>query len=71
MIEERIKKIKQIIGDGNLIIVSKNRSIEEILNAYKLGHRDFGENKVQELLKKIWKATNGYKMAHDRSSSKK
>lgn len=55
MIKERIKKIKQIIGDGNLIIVSKNRSIEEILNAYKLGHRDFGENKVQELLKKYEK----------------
>ena len=55
MIEKRIKKIKQIIGDGNLIIVSKNRSIEEIFTAYKLGHRDFGENKVQELLKKYEK----------------
>ena len=52
MIEKRIKKIKQIIGDSNLIIVSKNRSIEQILTAYKFGHRDFGENKVQELLNK-------------------
>ncbi len=35
-----------------LIAVSKTRTIEEILSLYKLGHRDFGENYVQELIEK-------------------
>ena len=48
MIKEKIKNIKNIIGSKKLIIVSKNRSINEILDAYNVGHRDFGENKVQE-----------------------
>ena len=52
MIEKKIKEIKKIIGSKKLIIVSKNRTIKEILDAYKTGHRDFGENRVQELLKK-------------------
>jgi len=34
------------------VAVSKTKTINEINNIYKLGHRDFGENKVQELLKK-------------------
>ncbi|RPG64528.1 MAG: YggS family pyridoxal phosphate-dependent enzyme [Flammeovirgaceae bacterium TMED290] len=34
------------------VAVSKTKTIHEINNVYKLGHRDFGENKVQELLKK-------------------
>lgn len=36
-----------------LVAVSKTRSVEEILAAYKAGHRFFGENRVQELLSKI------------------
>lgn len=35
-----------------LVAVSKTKSVEEILEAYELGHRDFGENKVQELQQK-------------------
>lgn len=35
-----------------LLIVSKNQSIEDILAYYQLGHRSFGENKVQQLLEK-------------------
>ena len=35
-----------------LIAVSKGQSAEAILALYKLGHRDFGENYVQELLEK-------------------
>jgi len=35
-----------------LVIVSKTRSVEEILIAYNTGHKLFGENKVQELLNK-------------------
>ena len=55
MIKEKIKNIKNIIGSKKLIIVSKNRSINEILDAYNVGHRDFGENKVQELILKYEK----------------
>ena len=36
----------------SLLIVSKQRSIEEIKTYYDLGHRDFGENRVQELHEK-------------------
>tara|TARA_S200000501_G_scaffold92020_1_gene85402 strand:+ start:912 stop:1532 length:621 start_codon:yes stop_codon:yes gene_type:complete len=55
MISQNIYKIKKIIGPKKLIIVSKKRSHDEILDAYNTGHRDFGENKVQELIKKYEK----------------
>ncbi len=35
-----------------LIAVSKTKPVEDILELYKLGHRDFGENYVQEMLTK-------------------
>tara|TARA_B100001063_G_scaffold191708_1_gene182756 strand:- start:1476 stop:2108 length:633 start_codon:yes stop_codon:yes gene_type:complete len=35
-----------------IIAVSKTKPIEKIKEIYDLGHRDFGENKVQELVKK-------------------
>jgi pyridoxal phosphate enzyme (YggS family) len=35
-----------------LVAVSKTKPIEEILQLYELGQRDFGENYVQELLEK-------------------
>jgi pyridoxal phosphate enzyme (YggS family) len=35
-----------------LVAVSKTKPVEDILDLYKLGHRDFGENYVQELVKK-------------------
>ena len=35
-----------------LVAVSKTKSIEEILELYQLGQRDFGENYVQELVDK-------------------
>jgi len=38
--------------ETQLLIVSKTRSEEEIKTYYDLGHRDFGENRVQELLEK-------------------
>lgn len=37
---------------ANLIIVSKNQSLEAIKAYYDLGHRDFGENRVQNLLER-------------------
>lgn len=35
-----------------LVVVSKTRSIESIMEIYNQGHRSFGENRVQELLEK-------------------
>lgn len=35
-----------------LVAVSKTKPIEDILELYDLGHRDFGENYVQEMLEK-------------------
>ena len=52
MINQRIKEIRKVIKNKKLIVVSKNRSIDEIYEAYRIGHRDFGENRVQELIKK-------------------
>lgn len=36
-----------------LVAVSKTKPIEDILKIYGTGHRDFGENKVQELVDKF------------------
>ncbi len=36
----------------HLVAVSKTKSVHEIRRIYDLGHRDFGENRVQELLEK-------------------
>ena len=35
-----------------LVAVSKTKPVEDILELYDLGHRDFGENYVQELVEK-------------------
>jgi len=41
-----------------LVAVSKTKPIEHILELYNLGHRDFGENYVQELAEKAAKLPN-------------
>lgn len=50
------EKYKEIIEEfeekATLIAVSKTKPNEEILELYDLGHRDFGENYVQELVDK-------------------
>ena len=52
-IGEAYNKIKnEIPEDVTLICVSKTRQIHEIKEAYESGARDFGENKVQELMEK-------------------
>jgi len=44
---------KKLEGTGCLLIaVSKTKPNTDILAAYEAGHRDFGENKVQELVMK-------------------
>jgi PLP dependent protein len=53
LIAENIKNILDTLPENvNLVAVSKTRSIEEIKEAYDFGIRDFGENKVQELISK-------------------
>ncbi|PRR82932.1 YggS family pyridoxal phosphate-dependent enzyme [Clostridium vincentii] len=50
---ENIEKIKKEIPSSvKLLAVSKTKSIEMMEEAYKKGIRDFGENKVQEIMKK-------------------
>jgi pyridoxal phosphate enzyme (YggS family) len=55
-VQERIKAAA-ILVDRNpeeikLVVVTKNRSIEEIIALYELGVRDFGENRIEQALKK-------------------
>ena len=53
-IEENLKKIKkEIPAYVTLIAVSKTKPTTDIEKAYKSGQLDFGENKVQELIKKV------------------
>ena len=50
--EKNIKKIQNQTKKAQLVVVTKNQSIENIKNIYKIGERNFGENKVQDLLQK-------------------
>lgn len=52
-IAENLDWIKaQLPAYVTLVAVTKTKSNEEILEAYNTGHRDFGENRVQELIPK-------------------
>ncbi|CAL4325192.1 Pyridoxal phosphate homeostasis protein [Buchnera aphidicola (Thelaxes suberi)] len=46
-------KYKKKYTDIKVIAISKKRSINEIIQAYSFGQRAFGENYVQEAIKKI------------------
>jgi len=50
----KFKKIKAELDeqDATLVAVSKLQSTQKIMELYQLGHRDFGENYVQELVEK-------------------
>ena len=63
MIKDNIEEIKQNIQQAalrsnrdpkeiTLIAVSKTKPVEELIEAYQFGMREFGENKVQELCEK-------------------
>ena len=53
MIQNRLEKIKKELNDDTtLVAVSKTKPVEEIKSLYEIGHVDFGENKVQELVNK-------------------
>ena len=49
-----VLEIKNNISESaTLIAVSKKQSVDKIMELYNVGCRDFGENKVQELMDKI------------------
>ena len=53
-IAKNIKNVTDIIPNNvKLVAVSKTKSINLIESAYRAGQRDFGENKVQELVNKF------------------
>lgn len=53
MIKELLEQISASIGTNTtLVAVSKTHPIERIMEAYEAGQRDFGENKVQDLVEK-------------------
>ena len=53
-IQERLDQIRpQIPSNATLVVVSKYHTVEEIQEAYDAGVRDFGENRVQELVSKV------------------
>lgn len=52
-IKENLNEIVNGLKDNvTLLAVSKTKPVEDIREAYDFGIRDFGENKVQELIKK-------------------
>ena len=54
MIKDNLEHIQKTIPEHvTLIAVSKTKTQSDILEAYKAGHRHFGENKVQEMVDKF------------------
>lgn len=53
-IAKKIEEYRSVLPEGvTLLAVSKTKPIEDIMEAYNTGVRDFGENKVQELVIKV------------------
>ena len=50
--EKSILRNKRAIEEVELIAVSKKKSKDEVLPVVNLGHRTFGENQLQEVIKK-------------------
>tara|TARA_B100000963_G_C22543110_1_gene633150 strand:+ start:464 stop:1117 length:654 start_codon:yes stop_codon:yes gene_type:complete len=54
LIKKNLENIKKEVGANVLVIaVSKTKSVDSIKKAYETGHRDFGENKIQEMTSKF------------------
>lgn len=52
MLAENITRLRQELGQAQLVVVSKYRSIDEIHAVYNTGQRVFAENRVQALLER-------------------
>lgn len=50
--EKYLELMNELGPDVTLVAVSKTKPVEDIRKLYALGHRDFGENYVQELVDK-------------------
>src|SRR5215471_16694439 len=61
-IRQRIAVAARSVGRDSssirLVAVSKTFPLDSIREAYSAGHRDFGENRVQEALQKIASSTD-------------
>ncbi|AFJ90659.1 YggS family pyridoxal phosphate-dependent enzyme [Blattabacterium sp. (Blaberus giganteus)] len=56
VIENRFFSIKKLIPKNvKILIVSKNQDISSVEKLYRIGHRDFGENYIQEMVEKYKK----------------
>ena len=68
---QKIARACQRVGrdpkEVTLIAVSKTKPAEMVEEAYRLGVRDFGENKVQEISSKVPGAAARYPLAYDRA----
>ena len=54
LIKKNLEKIKNEVGSNVLVVaVSKTKPVDCIKKAYETGHRDFGENKIQEMTSKF------------------
>ena len=52
-IKENLHNIKSNLPNGvTLVAVSKTKPVSDIMEAYQSGHRDFGENKIQDMTEK-------------------
>tara|TARA_B100000530_G_scaffold310694_1_gene237302 strand:+ start:3649 stop:4281 length:633 start_codon:yes stop_codon:yes gene_type:complete len=60
-LESNINDIKTKAQGAQLIVVTKYQTIENIKKIYQLGERQFGENKVQDLMKKKSQLPNDIK----------
>ena len=54
-IKEQIKKFKEELAPASLLAVTKYSKNEDLIHAYEVGQRDFGESRVQELALKAQK----------------
>ena len=60
-IKKNIKKIKTETNGTQLVVVTKKQSLDKIITAYNSGEREFGENRVQDILFKKDKLPNDIK----------
>ena len=60
-IKSKIKNLSLSISNPNIVAVSKTFSEQDIIPLLDYGHKDFGENKVQEAKKKWVRLKNDFK----------
>lgn len=49
ILKEKLRQLKSELGEATLVAVSKYSQVEDVALVYKLGHFDFGENRVPDL----------------------